>query len=305
MKLLDFIAILVLSALLITGLYLLWQNIPTEPIEFQKYHSQVEQNLPVESSQFYPNMRYSESQIKYYLSDSCSQKKKSDFREGTKLIELNTILNFVESSSDDAQIKVTCTNLAPPPSQEGHFIAGEGGPSLFLNTTRYAIIIQGEVALYRPETCDTPQVSTHELLHALGFDHNKNKESIMYPITDCKQKIDPYIIEEINRLYSEPSLPDLEIESVEANKSGRYLNFDITIANIGLKGMKSSTLQVIANNEMIKEFEVGEIEIGAKRHLSVTNLRLPRNADKITLLVKTTQIEIDKKNNEVEIKPTS
>ncbi len=303
MRILDLIAILILVFLLFSGLYLLWQNLPTEPVEFQEYRAQVEQDLPSQSIQFYPNMRFPDSQITYSLSESCSQKKKSDFKNAVKILQASTILKFVEIQDTEAQIRVTCSNLAPEPAQEGHFIAGEGGPSLFLNSTKYSIILKGEVALYRADSCETPQISTHELLHALGFDHNKNQDSIMYPITNCKQNIDKYITDEINRLYGEPSLPDLEIESLEANKSGRYLNFEVTIANIGLKNMKNSTLQVSTNSEIVENFDIGELDIGSKRHLSVKNLRLPKNSGNIDFIVKTTQIELDKKNNQVTIAP--
>lgn len=303
MKLSDFFAILILLVLLAAGLYLLWTNLPGEPVEFQRYQAQIEQNLSLKSVQFYPNMRFSDAQITYSLSETCSQKKKADFHAAVELVEANTILKFAEVSADNPDIRVTCSNISPEPEQEGHFIAGEGGPSLFLNTTKYAIIVRGEVALYRSDTCDTPQIATHELLHALGFDHNKNQNSIMYPITKCNQKIDKYIVDEINRIYSEPSLPDLEIESVEANKTSRYLNFDVTIANIGLREMKNSTLQVWTNGKLIKEFEVGEIDIGAKRHLSVTYMRLPSNSGSITFVIKDSQAELNRENNKVEVLP--
>ncbi len=305
MRILDFIAMLIISLLLITGLYLLWQNLPGENVKYKQYEAQISQDLPIKAGQFYSDMRYPDKEISYYLSISCSSKKKTDFKEAVELIESKTILNFVESTSNDAQITITCSNLAPEPQEEGHFIAGEGGPSIFLNTSRFAIIMSGKIALYRPETCGTPQIATHELLHALGFDHNSNKESIMYPITNCGQKLDQYIIDDINNLYATPSLPDLEIESVQANQTGRYLNFDITISNLGLKSMKEATLEVLANSELVKEFEIGEIDVGAKRHLSVTNLRLPRNIDKIVLSAKTTQSELSLDNNEVEIGPAN
>ena len=97
----------------------------------------------------------------------------------------------------------------------------------------------------------------------------------------------------------------MEIESVQANQTGRYLNFDITISNLGLKTMQQSKLQVLVNNELVKEFEIGEIDVGTKRHLSVTNLRLPRNTQRIALFIDTTQIELSKDNNEVEIGPAN
>jgi hypothetical protein len=303
MKAVDFLIVIVLCMLLITGLYLLWLNLPQQQVEYQRYQAVMAQNLSLKSSQFYPDMRYPDKEITFHLSDTCSNKKKNDFRDAITILEQRTILSFLETNDAKAQITITCSNLAPKPDQEGHFIAGEGGPALFLNTSKYAIIISGEIALYRPETCEIPQIALHELLHALGFDHNSNPESIMFPITDCKQTLDPGIVNEINRLYAQPSLPDASVESIEANQTGRYLNFEIVIANYGLKTLNASTLEITTNNQKVKDFEIGEVEVGARRHLTVTNLYLPRNANRITFAVQTPQAEITKDNNIVEIVP--
>ena len=114
---------------------------------------------------------------------------------------------------------MSCSDITPEPTQKDHFVAGEGGPTLVINTTVYAIILEGKIALYRHEICDEPQIALHELLHALGFDHNSNSKSIMYPITNCAQELDDYIVQTINQLYSVPSRGDLLIEEIDANKS--------------------------------------------------------------------------------------
>jgi hypothetical protein len=302
MRWFEFIAVILLLILLVGALYLLWTYIPTEQVEYEAFKAEVSQDLPTSSAQFYPNMRYPNQELTFVLSDACSEKKKKDFREATQILETKTILKFIETTSEESDITISCSKVAPKPEQEDHFVAGEGGPSLFINTSRYATILEGEIALYRAETCDTPQVALHELLHALGFDHNSNENSIMFPVTNCDQTVDSEITSEINRLYSQPALADLTIESIDANKSGRYLNFDVVIANNGLKSVPSSSLDIETNNELLKTFDIGDIEIGAKRHLTVSNFRIPRNAEQIKFISQTTQQEISKENNAATIR---
>lgn len=299
MRRVEFATIILLVILLAGALYLLWTFIPTEQVEFEAYKAEVSQNLPTQSAQFYPNMRYPNSELTYKLAETCSTKKRNDFKEAVKTLESATILTFKEISSEKPDITISCTNLAPEPEQENHFVAGEGGPSLFINTTRYATILEGEIALYRAETCDTSQVALHELLHALGFDHNSNEESIMFPVTNCDQTLDKEITAEINLLYSQPSLADLAIEKIVANKSGRYLNFEFVVVNTGLKSIGSSTMEITVEGKLIETFQIGEIDIGAKRRLTVSNLRLPRNTEKIKFTAITSEQEITKENNEV------
>lgn len=225
--------------------------------------------------------------------------KRNDFSEGVELLEESTILDFYESDMPD--ILVTCENISPKPDEEGHFVAGEGGPSVIINASRYAVILLGKIALYRPESCDTPQVATHEILHALGFDHNSNQASIMYPITNCDQEIGRQLIEDINNLYSVPTYGDLLIESVQANKSGRYLSFEAVIVNYGLKDIEVSTLTVMADNEVVGSYDTGDISVGGKKTMTITNLKVPRNTERFSLSVETPEPELMKDNNIVEL----
>jgi len=204
--------------------------------------------------------------------------------------------------SDSGEIEITCSNIAPEAKEENHFIAGEGGPSEIINATKYSVILSGRIALYRPETCPTPQISTHELLHALGFDHNNNPSSIMYPLTDCEQEIDESIIQTINSLYADPPYADLLIETALANKSGGYLNIDVTIANYGLSDVSNSSLILYADDKIVKEFQIGDFKIGTKRFLSATNIKIPRSVSEVQFSIETPEDEISKSNNLVRIK---
>lgn len=300
MGFLDFIVLIVLFVLLFTGVYFLWKGLPVETVDFETFYGNLSQGLPENSSQFYPNMRYVDKNIGFSLSPNCSAKKQNDFIEATQIIERKTVLNFFESDTPD--ITVSCSNISPKPAEKGHFIAGEGGPASIINASRYAIILTGKIALYRPESCDTPQIAVHEILHALGFNHNNNTESIMFPYTNCEQTIDQDIINEINRLYLEPSKADLIIESVSANKTGRYLNFDITVANHGLKSVPGSLLRISVGESTIQTFDIKELDIGARRKINVQNLKIPKNTQTISFSVETSQQEISKQNNVAEIR---
>ncbi|MFH1425595.1 MAG: matrixin family metalloprotease [archaeon] len=300
MRFIDFLVLFLLFVCLFIGIFFLWESLPTEDFDFEKYYTNLSFDLPQNSSQFYPNMRYVDENIGYAISQNCSQKKQRDFERAVALLESKTILKFFPS--DAPELLVSCSNIAPKPEEERHFVAGEGGPTTIINASRYAVIFLGKIALYRPETCETPQIAVHELLHALGFDHNNNSASIMFPYTDCKQTIDQNIIDDINNLYSQSSEGDIVIEDLTANKTGRYLNFEITTANYGLKKITSPKLSLIVGNEIIKTFEIKDLDVGAKRSLNVENLKVPRNAEEITFNIETIEKEISKENNIVKMK---
>jgi hypothetical protein len=295
MKFLDFVIVILLFALLATGVYLLWLNFPVEPTEFDEYVANLSLELPNESVQFYSNMRYADGEISYFISKNCSTKKTNDFIDAVVFLEHETVLDFYPSDKPD--ILVTCSNIALSADEAGHFVAGEGGPSVIINATNYAVILLGKIALYRPESCDSPQVATHELLHALGFDHNNNKNSIMFPVTSCDQTFDRGIVNEINRLYGVPSAADLVVENVKANKTRRYLNFDIVVANYGLKSVADSNLRVESGGKLIREFDLGDLDLGAKKTLTITNLKVPSDAEEFSFIVETDEEEISKTNN--------
>ena len=299
MKVFDFLLLVILFISLFAGIYFLWLNLPHETVEFETFQGNIS-DLPAKSVQFYSSMRYVEKNIPYLISQNCSEKKQKDFERAVQIIEDKSILRFYKS--EKPEIIITCSNIAPEPEEEGHFVAGEGGPTTIINATNHAVILFGKIALYRPENCDRPQVAIHELLHALGFDHNNNTKSIMYPYTKCDQEIDVNILEEIKELYSEPSLADLIIESINATKKGYYLNFEVTVSNLGLKKISRAELTITDDRmEEIKKFSLEEFDIGAKRKLSVQNLRIPRNLQKLKFTINTPESELSKENNQVTI----
>src|SRR3989344_3347056 len=305
MKILEVILLIVMLGILITGLYALWVNLPRAPVELESYSADnIQIQAPDKSYQFYPNMRFRDKKISYGIEEACTQGKRADIIEALQILSQDTILEFYESS--DPEIKYYCSEIAPEPEQANHFVAGEGGPTDIINTSVYSVIYKGKVSLYKPEKCDGPKIAIHETFHALGFDHNNNKLSIMYPVTDCKQEIDQYLIDEINSLYSTPSLPDLGIENLVANKSVRYINFDIVIVNYGLKDTEKAKLILSADGEKVKEFDLNKIGIGTRKLLSVQNIRGPREfSDLVFEVFDTGNQEISEENNKVIVRQTN
>jgi len=295
-----FVLLVVLFSGLGIGMYFLWLALPSESLEFNPYHRNITQQFSTESVQFYPNMRYQNKIISYYIEPNCSLKKTNDARNAFTRIQEKTVLSFVEETRNP-EIMIMCSNIEPTAEQEEHFIAGEGGPVQIINATNYAIILSGMVSLYRPDSCEKPQIATHEILHALGFDHNSNTESIMYPYTECDQTIDQEIIDEIERIYSESSLPDLVVETIKATKTGRYLDFEAIVSNQGIVSSESSELVVVIENSEIKTVDVGSLEIGVRKILTITNLKIPRGTEEITFVVRTEEEELSKSNNRAEL----
>ena len=91
------------------------------------------------------------------------------------------------------------------------------------------------------------------------------------------------------------------IEKASGSKSGIYLEFNISISNIGLKESRKSALNVYVNQEKVQSYDLGNIDIGTKKSLSVQNLKIPRESESIMFAVNTDELELDKLNNQAEI----
>ena len=308
MKVLDILVLLLLVATLGFGAYTMWLNFPGNTVykSFSPDSSALSADLTsVNASgkivQFYPNMRYRDRSISYRLESACTQTKWVNIQKAFSIISEKTNLEFY-SSKDNPEISVLCSDISPKTEEKGHFIAGEGGPSEIISTTNFAVIFSGRISLYRDEKCDEPKIALHEILHALGFDHYNNPESVMYPTTECNQEIDEEIISDINNLYYFDSLPDLAIEHLNANLTGRYHSFDINVTNIGLADSKEARLNVYADSDKVANFTLGDLEIGTKRILSVQNARVPRNINNLIFEVESeSNKELNLKNNNAEI----
>lgn len=306
MRILEGVLVVVLLGLFILIAYVLWDNMPRGPSVFETYAANVSPSLPGQSKQFYPNMRFVDNDISYSLEEACSKIRREDIKKALGILEENTVLRFYELE-EGAEIHFYCSQLPPNSENKNHFIAGEGGPTEIINTTRFAVILSAQVSLYRPEQCEEPKIALHEILHALGFDHNRDKTSIMFEFTDCNQKLDSYIVDDLNQMYSIPSKADLSIEKIDAEISSRSVDFKVVALNGGLKNVRNATLEVWADNELIREFEVGEVKIGTRKFLNVENLRIPGSSKRIVFVVSSYPVieELTNDNNQVEFSKAS
>ncbi|MGD9276736.1 MAG: matrixin family metalloprotease [Candidatus Pacearchaeota archaeon] len=276
------------------GLLTFYWFIPFGTNEFVT--TQISSNFSFTNSslQFYPNMRFPDSQISYKISD-CPIQKKDEMKRALDIVSKKTLLTFYPVSLNE-EITVTCDDNVK--NEGGLFIAGEGGPTNITVADGYNIITHGKVLLIKPALCPNPNVALHELLHALGFDHSENENNVMYPISNCDQTIGEDVIELIDRLYSVPSLPDLAIENTSAIMHGNYLDLNISLRNNGFVDAPKSKIFIYADDKNIKTVDMEEIELGRGRGIAFTNLWLKtRNVRQIKIMIETDFEELDQTNN--------
>ena len=300
-------AFLVLLLILLGGaLYYLYTNLPGKPVELIETHQNQNSNEFVEyskSKQFYENMRFPEKKIGYKIEEACDEQKTSEVNQAFSILEGLTILEFYPDSTN-GKLTIYCSDIEPETKKEGYFVAGEGGPTEVINTTLYGVILSGKISFYRDEKCEKPNIALHELLHALGFDHNNNPDSILFPTLDCDQTIDESIISDINNLYSTNSAPDLKITDVSAIKKGRYMDFKIELINRGLKDASQVFLGVYSDDQFTKEFNLEDLKIGTKKFLDVKNFKLlSRNTKNVKFFVDygNKVDEIFENNNQIDL----
>ncbi len=296
------IAILLILILLIgIGIY---ENISAETQVFSPVEYYENVSYSAGELQFYPDMRFKDLPITYRIDFSCSNKKIKRVKQAFSEISKKTIISFTETQKD-GDIFVSCNESHnQQPDGRGMFIAGEGGPLDILRTGLFYLIRGSKVLLFTSAECDKPNVEIHEILHALGFGHSNNKKSIMYPVVDCKQYITPEIINELNRLYSFPSLPDLKLQEITAIKKGRYLDFNLTVKNQGLKHVDKALVSIYSKDERIYLFDLNNITVGGSMISRVWNLRLPsRKIRSLSFIVdyKNEIREINESNNRLDL----
>jgi len=302
------ILLIFLIALLGFTAWFVYQNLPGEPKEFEIQKTKTPKAIESKESSallFYPNIRFQDPEISYYVDESCSEKRQEKMLQAFTILQKRvSVLSFYPDSKQEADILITCSQEETQIKQD-YFIAGEGGPTKIINTSLYHVILNGKILLYRESTCkEFPVVEVHELLHVFGFDHSNDPRNIMYNFSSCDQDIGLEIIETLNSLYSQKPLPDLYIEDIEATKKGRYLDFNIRVRNQGLINVENATLSLFSEDKEIDKFYLDEIGFGAGKIFSAWNIKLPsRNTNKITFSIDKENLvkEINEKNNIIEL----
>ena len=300
--------------------YLLYMDMPREPQNLNVIMNNIPQTTIQDNSsfleikQFHSNMKFNHNNLSYSIDLNCPDfKRQRMIGAFNYLSEEISYISFQETF-DNPDIYVTCSEiekLTPESdSPKDFFIAGEGGAKEIIQSGKYNIITNGTISLYKSPhgaiECDFPNIEIHELIHVFGFDHSKNKNSLMNPLLDsCDQLLDPIILEELKRLYSEKNLPDLYFEDVKAVKKGRYLDFSITIKNMGTINAKNINFLVLDDGEIIEKKEIDEINFGAGLLFEVENLKLAHlDPKEIKFVIDKDNLiqELDEKNNVVIVK---
>lgn len=291
-------ALYFLTALVLISLLFIYWFLPRGEMSFASKGSS---NFSSDSSgemQFYSNLRYSEKEISYKIYD-CPIQKISDMKRAFEIISNLSVLKFYEKNYDE-EISVNCDDKDK--FQEGMFIAGEGGPVNITQAGLFNVITKGKILLIRDSKCPNPNIATHELLHALGFNHSTNENNIMYSVSECEQVIGDDIPKKINELYSTESLPDLAFADVSAVMQGKYLNTNISIRNQGLKDAGRSVVKIYADGELIKEVDVAEMILGYGRIIILENIWIPQiTISELEYEISYGLAELDKKNNKINL----
>ena len=290
----------VIAIILILGLLGVYYFLPFNELEFSVNPGNYNFSLDNSSDtlQFYPNMRYSDSNISYHIYN-CSLKKTQDMKDAFKILENLTVLNFYPVSSNE-EILITCNDTKR--FNKGMFVAGEGGIPEAVHSGKYNVILKGKILLIEESNCERPNVAIHELLHALGFQHSSNPNNLMYNYTKCSQVIGDEIPALINEIYSIESLPDLAFENVSAYIHGRKLDLNISVRNIGIADSKDSVIIISTDNKEVSEFEVNELKIGGGKMITMTNIWLNKiSISQINLQIDSNDLELSKENNFVSL----
>jgi hypothetical protein len=276
----------------------------SQPVEFRPFELNTTEEVVVSEEQFFPNMRFPRKDIGYLIENRCNANKVEHVQEAFTILADKTILTFypVDGEIVKPEITITCSNLAPKLDQSRNYIAGEGGPTKIVNATSYSVILEGEISLFRDEKCPTPQIALHEILHTLGFDHNNNKRSVLYPTSGCNQALDQYIIDSIDELYEEDGAPDLVIDRANADLKGRYLSFDLNVSNIGLVPSLDSIVHIYSEDKEIGNYSLGNMGVGVKKSLQIKNLKISRGLKSVAFEIKSDfGKELSLENNRVEL----
>lgn len=251
-----------------------------------------------QSTQYYPNMRFIKTTL-FYKTEDCSELQKKRVRQAFEIISNKTKILYFYEKNNSEDILITCNKTTQKISKK--FIkTGEAGAYPIINTGAFYIIKKGRISLFdNKNNCKTPNTELHEILHVLGFKHSQNSSSIMYNFSYCNQKLDKEIIDELIKLYSLESLPDVLFDDLDVSKKRSYLDFQSKVSNKGLKESENVSLEIYSKNKKIKTFELGTLKPGQGKIIDVKNL-LIKEASELKFIL-TGKKELNQTNNLIEI----
>ena len=300
------IAVILVLIMIFFSLIFVYQNVPREPVAL-KMGNVVPETIELIGYGAVPvfseRLRFNHNIISYFIEGECDGVRREAMVEAFALFANKMrIVSFYEVSAD-ADINVGCSDNYISLG-ENLFAAGEGGPSIIINTSNFKTIEEGKISLYDDPRCDYPVVELHELGHVFGFDHSSDPNNIMYNTSNCNQRISKDMVKLINDLYSIEALADASLNNIKAVKRGKYMDFNITVLNDGMLEIDDIALTIVVDGENIEVMELGEIGIGYGRTLRAENVKLPSmNVDKIKFVVDKDNVvrELNEENNVVEM----
>jgi len=300
------IAVILVLIMIFFSLIFVYQNVPREPVAL-KMGNVVPETIELIGYGAVPvfseRLRFNHNIISYFIEGECDGVRREAMVEAFALFANKMrIVSFYEVSAD-ADINVGCSDNYISLG-ENLFAAGEGGPSIIINTSNFKTIEEGKISLYDDPRCDYPVVELHELGHVFGFDHSSDPNNIMYNTSNCNQRISKDMVKLINDLYSIEPLADASLNNIKAVKRGKYMDFNITVLNDGMLEIDDIALTIVVDGENIEVMELGEIGIGYGRTLRAENVKLPSmNVDKIKFVVDKDNVvrELNEENNVVEM----
>jgi len=300
------IAVILVLIMIFFSLIFVYQNVPREPVAL-KMGNVVPETIELIGYGAVPvfseRLRFNHNIISYFIEGECDGVRREAMVEAFALFANKMrIVSFYEVSAD-ADINVGCSDNYISLG-ENLFAAGEGGPSIIINTSNFKTIEEGKISLYDDPRCDYPVVELHELGHVFGFDHSSDPNNIMYNTSNCNQRISKDMVKLINDLYSIEALADASLNNIKAVKRGKYMDFNITVLNDGMLEIDDIALTIVVDGEDVEVMELGEIGIGYGRTLRAENVKLPSmNVDKIKFVVDKDNVvrELNEENNVVEM----
>jgi len=297
--------VLIVFLMIVFSFAFVYENLPKKPVELKVNYLEPEVGEIIEYGAvpvFAENLRFNHNLISYSIDEGCDSVRRDDMVEAFNIFsEEVEIVSFFEDG-DDPDILVGCSDDFVGMG-ENLFAAGEGGPSRIINTSLFRTIEEGNVILYNGNDCDYPIVALHELGHVFGFDHSADPLNIMYNVSDCGQRMSGDMVELMVELYSIEALSDAGISEVEAVLKGRYLDFNISVLNEGMVGIRNITLTVLVDDEIVDVVELGEIGIGYGRTLRIQNMRVPGGVEVVRFVLDREDVvrELNEGNNVVEM----